>query len=149
MDAVVRDDDGTYHGGFESVHLPIHCADWPADAADEMSPSRAVLDAHPLFARLYGVDRDTCAGWVGTRRTKLVLTISTTSPVLVLGNDRDLTTPLQASQEMSHAFFESRFVSVEADGHGVYANGNACADRIVDDYLARALAPKVGARCAA
>ena len=149
MDAVARDDDGTYYGGFESVHLPIHCADWPADAADELEPSRAVLDQHPVFAHLYAVNRDTCSGWVGTQRTNLVLTIATTSPVLVLGNDGDLTTPLDQSQRMSHAFFESSFVSVEAQGHGVYGNGNACADRIVESYLVRAVAPRKGAHCTA
>jgi pimeloyl-ACP methyl ester carboxylesterase len=148
-DTVSRDDDGTYYGGFESVHLPIHCADWPLDTEVGPEPSRAVLQAHPVFAHLYGVNPDSCEGWDGTPRSHLVLTVTNPSPVLVLGNEGDLTTPLDQSQRMSHAFLESRFVSVEADGHGVYANGNACADRIVEDYLVRAEAPRGGAHCAA
>ena len=147
MDTVRRDDDGSYVGGFESSHLPIHCADWPLDATDQLQPSRSVLDAHPVYAHLYGVATDSCEGWVGTQRTNLILTVDAASPVLVLANERDLTTPSDGTREMGRGIFGSRFVLVDADGHGVYANGNDCADAIVDDYLVRGLAPRNGELC--
>ncbi|WP_330476183.1 alpha/beta hydrolase [Terrabacter sp. C0L_2] len=147
MDTVMRDDDGTYVGGFEASHLPIHCADWPLDATDEMEPSRAVLDAHPVYAHLYGASTDSCKGWVGTQRTNLILTVDAASPVLVLANERDLTTPPDGTREMGHGIFDSRYVLVDADGHGVYSNGNECADVIVEDYLVRGLAPPNGETC--
>ncbi len=147
MDSVMRDDDGSYVGGFEASHLPIHCADWPLDATSEMEPSRSVLDEHPVYAHLYGVAADSCEGWVGTQRTNLILTVDTTSPVLVLANERDLTTPSEGTREVGRSIFGSRFVLVDADGHGVYANGNDCADAIVDDYLVRDLAPRNGELC--
>jgi pimeloyl-ACP methyl ester carboxylesterase len=149
MDSVRRDDDGSYVGGFESSHLPIHCADWPLDATDQMQPSRSVLDAHPVYAHLYGVQTDSCTGWVGTQRTNLILTVDAASPVLVLANERDLTTPPDGTREMGRGIFGSRFVLVDADGHGVYANDNDCADSIVDDYLVRSLAPRNGETCPA
>ncbi|CAN7522459.1 alpha/beta hydrolase [Terrabacter sp. LjRoot27] len=147
MDSVMRDDDGSYVGGYEASHLPIHCADWPLDATSQTEPSPAVLDDHPVYAHLYGVATDSCEGWVGTQRTNLILTVDATSPVLVLANERDLTTPPDGTREMGRGIFGSRFVLVDADGHGVYANGNDCADAIVDDYLARGLAPRNGELC--
>ena len=147
MDTVMRDDDGSYIGGYEASHLPIHCADWPLDATSQMEPSVSVLDEHPVYAHLYGVATDSCEGWVGTQRTNLILTVDATSPVLVLANERDLTTPPDGTREMGQGIFGSRFVLVDADGHGVYANGNDCADAIVDDYLVRALAPRNGEVC--
>ena len=147
MDSVMREDDGSYVGGFEASHLPIHCADWPLSATSEMGPSRSFLDEHPVYAHLYGVATDSCQGWVGTQRTNLVLTVDAASPVLVLANERDLTTPPDGTREMARGIFGSRFVLVDADGHGVYANGNDCADAIVDDYLVRDLAPRNGELC--
>jgi pimeloyl-ACP methyl ester carboxylesterase len=147
MDSVMREDDGSYVGGYEASHLPIHCADWPLDATSEMEPSASVLDDHPVYAHLYGVATDSCEGWLGTQRTNLILTVDATSPVLVLANERDLTTPSEGTREMGRGIFGSRFVLVDADGHGVYANGNDCADAIVDDYLARGLAPRNGELC--
>ncbi|WP_076260593.1 alpha/beta hydrolase [Intrasporangium flavum] len=147
-DAVSRDSDGTYYGGYESVHLPIHCADWPSDASTSMRPTAKVLAAHPLYAHLFAEVQDSCAAWSGTQRTHLVITADPTTPVLVLGNEGDLTTPLDQTQRMAHAIFGSRFVSVVADGHGVYDNGNDCADAIVENYLVRSLVPKDGAHCA-
>lgn len=149
MDNVMRDDDGTYVGGFEAMHLPIHCADWPGDPELEMPVSRSVLEEHPLFAAFNTVRTDTCEGWNGTRRTHLILTIDAKSPVLVIGNEGDLTTPLDTTQRMAKAFFDSRLVMVEAEGHGAYSNGNDCADDLVDDYLVRGLAPRSGQRCTA
>ncbi|WP_020145140.1 alpha/beta hydrolase [Terracoccus sp. 273MFTsu3.1] len=147
MDTVMRDDDGSYVGGYEESHLPIHCADWPLDATSQMEPSASVLAEHPVYAHLHGVPTDSCEGWVGTQRTNLILTVDATSPVLVLANERDLTTPPDGTREMGHGIFGSRFVLVDADGHGVYANGNDCADAIVDDYLVRGLAPRNGEVC--
>lgn len=149
MNSVSREDDGSYVGGFEASHLPIHCADWPLEASDEMQPSRSVLAAHPVYAHLYGVQTDSCKGWVGTQRTNLILTVDAASPVLVLANQRDLTTPPDGTREMARGIFGSRFVLVDADGHGVYANDNDCADSIVDDYLVRGLAPRNGETCPA
>ena len=147
MDTVMRDDDGSYVGGYEASHLPIHCADWPLDATSQRDPSPSVLDEHPVYAHLYGVATDSCEGWVGTQRTNLILTVDAASPVLVLANERDLTTPSDGTREMGRGIFGSRFVLVDADGHGVYANGNDCADAIVDDYLVRGLAPRNGELC--
>jgi pimeloyl-ACP methyl ester carboxylesterase len=149
MDTVMRDDDGSYVGGFEASHLPIHCADWPLERTTGLEPSPSVLQAHPVYAHLYGVDTDSCDGWVGTQRTHLILTVDAASPVLVLANERDLTTPLDGTREMARGIFGSRLVMVDADGHGVYANDNDCADAIVDDYLVRGLAPRNGEVCRA
>ena len=43
----------------------------------------------------------------------------------------------------------SRLVTVSAEGHGAYGNGNDCADGVVEDYLTRALAPEDDYVCGA
>ena len=86
---------------------------------------------------------------MGTQRTNLILTVDATSPVLVLANERDLTTPPDGTREMGHGIFGSRFVLVDADGHGVYANGNDCARRDRRRLPRAGLAPRNGETCAA
>ncbi len=92
----------TYVGGSEATHLPIYCADWPLDAerrdgAERRRPGRA-----PGLRAPHAAPRRTRAtGWVGTQRSNLVLTVDAASPVLVLANERDLTTPPDGTREMA------------------------------------------------
>ena len=138
-----REDDGTYPATtFGRSHLLVTCADWPSTPWDSAVPSRAVLDEHPLWARVEPPSGDPCGGWSGAARETLLVGAEVATPVLVIGNDGDLTTPIEGTEGLAAEIVRSRLVTVEAEGHGAYGNGNDCADGIVDDYLARQLAPE-------
>lgn len=139
---VGRENDGTYPGaGFGKNHVPVTCADWPV-SADRMTPSAAVFTAHPLLGRLEGTFWVApCEGWPGKIRSKLTLDAVPATPVLLIGNERDPVTGIGASEDLARTLLGSRLVSVDADGHGAYGQGNRCADRAVEDYLVRGVAP--------
>jgi pimeloyl-ACP methyl ester carboxylesterase len=138
-----RDEDGSYAPTtFGRSHLLVTCADWPPTPWNRVVPSRDVLEAHPLWARVEPPTGDPCDGWTGASRETLLVGAEVATPVLVIGNDGDLTTPIENTEGLAREIVRSRLVTVEADGHGAYGNDNDCADGIVEDYLARHLAPQ-------
>lgn len=143
MGMVERDEDGTYPTTtFGRTHLLVTCSDWPTSPWDSVVPSADVLANHPLWARVQPASPDPCTGWKGTMRETLLVGAKVATPVLVIGNDGDLTTPIEDTESLAGEIARSRLVTVEADGHGAYGKGNDCADGIVDDYLAQHLAPE-------
>ncbi|MER7073298.1 alpha/beta hydrolase [Terrabacter sp. NPDC000476] len=143
MDEAERDDDGSYPAAsFGRAQLLVRCSDWPSTAWDAAVPSADVLANHPLWARVEPPVTDPCTGWQGVRRTTLLVGADVATPVLVIGNAHDRTTPIEDTEAMAASIVRSRFVTVEAEGHGAYDNGNECADAVVDGYLARDEAPE-------
>ena len=83
------------------------------------------------------------------RRETLLVGAEVSTPVLVIGNDGDRTTPIEDTEALAGEIVRSRFVTVSAEGHGAYGTGNDCANAVVDDYLARFEAPEDDFRCGA
>jgi len=143
MTITERDEDGTYPATtFGRSHRLVTCADWPPTPWDSTVPSHDVLDEHPLWARVERSPGDSCAGWTGRTRETLLVGADVATPVLVIGNDGDLTTPIEDTEALAGEIVRSRLVTVSADGHGAYGSGNDCADSVVEDYLTRFLAPE-------
>ena len=150
MVAVGRDVDGSYPGAtFGKSHLPVTCADWPAPTWADLTPSRAVLEEHPLFGRIQPPLPSECSGWRGTMRSNLLVGAEPATPILVIGNEDDPVTPIEDTEYLAEMLVGSRLVTVDAARHGAYAMGNACVDEVVEDYLARGLAPRDGLGCPA
>ncbi|MEO6998768.1 MAG: alpha/beta hydrolase [Terracoccus sp.] len=146
--SVYRDDDGTYTSpGFAKDNLPVTCADWPPSVWDDAWPSADVRKNHPLWARVALATVPECVGWKGTLRQNLLVGAELPTPVLVIGNEGDPVTPIEDTEAMSNALLRSRFVSVDAEGHGAYGSSNDCADRFVDDYLTDTVPPAEGFTC--
>ncbi|HET9631328.1 MAG TPA: alpha/beta fold hydrolase [Terrabacter sp.] len=143
-----RTEDGTYPATtFGRSHLLVTCSDWPATPWQTAVPSTDVLENHPLWARVEPPATDPCTGWQGVRRNTLLVAAEPATPVLVIGNEDDRTTPIQDTQALSGQISRSRFVTVKAAGHGAYGNDNDCADAVVDGYLAGQRAPENGYVC--
>jgi homoserine acetyltransferase len=83
------------------------------------------------------------------RRQTLLVGAEVSTPVLVIGNNGDRTTPIEDTKALSREIVRSRFVTVSAEGHGAYGTGNDCADAVVDGYLARLEAPQDDFHCGA
>ena len=143
MGFVERDDDGSYASAtFSRSHLLVTCADWPATPWDSVVPSRSVLANHPLWAHVEPPSPAQCAGWTGQKRQTLLVGADVATPVLVIGNDIDRTTPIEDTEALASEIVRSRYVRVDAEGHGAYDSGNACAALVVDEYLTEAQAPE-------
>ena len=143
MTITERDEDGTYPATtFGRSHLLVTCADWPPTPWDSTVPSHDVLDEHPLWARVEPSPGDSVCRLDGQARETLLVGADVATPVLVIGNDGDLTTPIEDTEALAGEIVRSRLVTVSADGHGAYGSGNDCADSVVEDYLTRFLAPE-------
>ncbi len=150
MDAVGRDDDGTYpEGPLGNVFLPVICADWPVTAWDTARPSKDVAANHPLWARVANQRFLPCLGWDGPVRPDQEYSVDLSTPVLVIGNKDDMTTPIEDTEALAGLIGNSRLVTVDAGGHGAYAAGNDCANEAVNTYLVDGLAPKNDTSCSA
>ncbi|GAA2741799.1 alpha/beta hydrolase [Terrabacter aerolatus] len=143
MESTDRNEDGTYAATtFGRSHLLVTCSDWPRSPWASVVPSRDVLANHPLWARVQPPSHDLCDGWKGVQRATLLLDAEVDTPVLVIGNDGDRTTPIEDTRALAGEIVRSRFVTVSADGHGAYGRDNDCADAVVDGYLAHLQAPE-------
>jgi len=150
MGFVERDEDGSYASAtFSRSHLLVTCADWPVSPWDSAVPSRSVLANHPLWARVEPPAPAQCAGWTGQQRRTLLVGADVATPVLVIGNDVDHVTPIEDTEALAGEIVRSRFVRVDAEGHGAYDSGNDCAARVVDEYLTEAKAPEDDYYCTA
>lgn len=150
MEMTDRNEDGTYPATtFGRSHLLVSCSDWLRSPWDSAVPSHDVLANHPLWARVQPTSPDPCDGWKGVPRATLLVGSDVSTPVLVIGNDGDRTTPIESTKGLASEILRSRFVTVSADGHGAYGTDNNCADAVVDGYLARLQAPANGYVCGA
>ncbi len=147
---VGREPDGTYvDATFAGNGLPVTCADWPIRDADLLEPSPGILADEPLWAALQVLTHHPCDGWTGAARETLVVEAAPTTSILVIGNEDDPITPIEATEALAETVSRARLVTVDAGGHGAYAAGNSCVDGLVDAYLAEAIVPRRDTRCAA
>ncbi|MBT2391180.1 alpha/beta fold hydrolase [Streptomyces sp. ISL-1] len=93
---------------------------------------------YPLTAGM-PVNISLCAFWHDSPRERPVRITPDGGPsnVLMIQNRRDPSTPLVGALKMRAAFGDrARLVTVDSVGHGAYrANGNACGDEAVTDFL--------------
>lgn len=111
--------------------------EWPGSTAHLQRLVDRNRAAYPLTAGM-PVNIGPCAFWPYRPAERPVrVTSRGPSNVLLVQNLRDPSTPYSAALKMREAFgARARMVSVDAGGHGSYlANGNACGDATVTDFL--------------
>lgn len=147
-----RRDDGTY-SNFQQVLGIIVCNDdaEPLVTFDEFRATYEELSAtYPFFGPLFGSGPAGCDPRLPKPRAdELVgdLRVSAAPPILVVGTTRDPATPYVGAQDLRDRLAGSRLLTVDNTGHGSYATGNHCVDRIVDRYLISGKAPAHDRRC--
>ena len=149
-----RQDDGTY-SNFQQVLGVIVCDDdaEPLVSFDDFRATYDQLSAEfPFFGPLFGSGPAGCDPrlpqphadeQVGDVR------VADAPPVLVIGNTRDPATPYVGAKDLHDRIDGSRLLTVDNTGHGSYATGNRCVDRIVNRYLVSGKAPARDPRCSA
>jgi pimeloyl-ACP methyl ester carboxylesterase len=147
-----RQDDGTY-SNFQQVLGVIVCDDdaEPLVSFDDFRATYDQLSAEfPFFGPLFGSGPAGCDPrlpqphadeQVGDVR------VADAPPVLVIGNTRDPATPYVGAKDLHDRIEGSRLLTVDNTGHGSYATGNRCVDRIVNRYLVSGKAPTRDPRC--
>ncbi|MFG3223667.1 alpha/beta hydrolase [Kitasatospora sp. NPDC048194] len=124
---------------------------WPTDPAAYAKDVAAERAARPLTAGM-PVNAMPCAFWPFAPAEPPVR-VSGRGPanVLLAQNLRDPATPYRGALELRKAFGDrARMVTVDSGGHDVYrANGNACGDAAVTDFLVTGRRPSDDVFCPA
>lgn len=147
-----RREDGTY-SNFQQVLGIIVCDDddEPLVAFDEFRAAYEALSAqYPFFGPLFGSGPAGCDPRLPRPRPDELtgdVRVDGTPPVLVIGTTRDPATPYAGAQDLQQRIAGARLLTVDNTGHGSYATGNRCVDRIVDSYLVSGEAPRRDRRC--
>ncbi|MEV4305351.1 alpha/beta hydrolase [Nonomuraea sp. NPDC049624] len=122
---------------------------WPGSVARHEQQVRRSRAAYPLTAGM-PVNLGPCASWPW-RPAEPATRIGSRGPanVLLIQNLRDPATPYSGALKMREALGRrARMVAVDSSGHGVYlANGNACGDRAVTDFLVTGRLPARDLSC--
>lgn len=122
---------------------------WPSkstsDYARDVLANRA---EYPLTAGM-PVNVVPCAFWPRPARPPVAVSPHGPSNVLMVQNLRDAMTPYVGAVNLRRAFGDrARMVSVDSGGHGVYlANGNACGDAAVTEFLVTGRRPAADIAC--
>ncbi|MGI5491098.1 alpha/beta hydrolase [Microtetraspora malaysiensis] len=123
--------------------------EWPNSIARHEQQVKRNRAVYPLTAGM-PVNLGPCAYWPFKPAEKATR-ISSRGPanVLLIQNRRDPSTPYSGALKMREAFGQrARMVAVNSGGHGVYlANGNACGDRTVTDFLVTGHLPARDRNC--
>ncbi|CAM5520624.1 alpha/beta hydrolase [Streptomyces viridifaciens] len=136
-----------------AVSVGTLCNDvsWPADPAGYVKDVAADRAARPLTAGM-PVNAMPCAFWpFKAAEPPVRVTERGPANVLLAQNLRDPATPYGGALKLRAAFGDrARMVTVDSGGHDVYlANGNACGDAAVTDFLVTGRRPSEDVFCPA
>ncbi|MER6948432.1 alpha/beta hydrolase [Nonomuraea sp. NPDC000554] len=123
--------------------------EWPDSVGTHQRLVTRNRAAYPLTAGM-PVNMGPCAFWPYRPAERPVrVTSRGPSNVLLVQNLRDPSTPHSGALRMREAFGQrARMVSVDSGGHGSYlANGNACGDRTVTEFLVSGRRPARDVLC--
>lgn len=123
---------------------------WPRPTADYPRAVAEERAAHPLTAGM-PANVMPCAFWPRPTEPPVAVTSHGPSNVLLVQNLRDPATPYSGALKLRQAFGDrARMVAVDSGGHDAYlANGNACGDALVTDFLVTGRRPATDTRCPA
>ena len=68
-------------------------------------------------------------------------------PIIVIGTTNDPATPYANAVSLAQQLSSGVLISYEGEGHTIYAQGVACVDSAVDDYLIRGVVPASDPKC--
>ncbi|MCC3776029.1 alpha/beta hydrolase [Streptomyces sp. UNOB3_S3] len=134
-----------------AVRTATICNDvaWPRSLPAYRRAVAADRIRHPLTAGM-PVSVLPCAFWKDEPADKPGrITSQGPSNILMIQNLRDPNTPHSGALEMRKSWGQrARMVTVDSGGHGAYlANGNACGDRVVSDFLTTGQRPEGDVVC--
>ncbi|MGW0737355.1 alpha/beta hydrolase [Streptomyces sp. NPDC002851] len=67
--------------------------------------------------------------------------------MLLVSFSRDAATPVDNARTVRKNLGTTSMIIRQGTGHGAYASGSACTDRLVDDYLVDGTLPATNALC--
>lgn len=138
-----RDENGRYTNNEYDSGIVIDCLDWrePRNTEEMVKDAQLFAERAPVFGPYLAYSGLTCSEFppapidANTRATNTITSITTPTPVIIIGVTRDPATPYEWSVGLSKIFTNSILISLNADGHTGQGRGSTCVDDIVDEYL--------------
>lgn len=156
--ALVRLGDDLYNRGdldsYENstaMLTAVNCSDAPSPRDREAYAEAAdrAAEESPTFGPTLAWGAFTCAFWPEEAVAEGgELTAEGADPIMVVGTTRDSATPYEWSEALAGQLESGILVTRDGDGHTGYQMGDACVDRIVDEYLVDLTVPEDGEACA-
>lgn len=141
--------DGTFADNSLEALIAVNCLDAPAvtDFDEVRANAEEIMAAAPTLGPDF-VGLGSCAAWPydATREPHRV-TAPGADPIIVIGGRNDPATPYEQSVALADMLESGVLISVTAEGHGQYNNGNACVDRPVNEYFLTGTAPTASIDC--
>ncbi|WP_413318618.1 alpha/beta hydrolase [Agrococcus sp. 1P02AA] len=140
------DPDGSFADNSLEALIAVNCLDSPAvtDFAQIRANAEEIMAAAPTLGPDF-VGVGSCAAWpFEATREPHEITAPGAEPIIVIGGVNDPATSYQQAVDLAEMLESGVLISVDAEGHGQYNNGNACVDRPVNEYFLTGSAP-VGA----
>lgn len=128
-------DDG-HNDDFIDAYFGIFCLNRDhAVTVDEVFGVRDELTTvAPLLGEGWLTEMLVCAQWPLPARPIPMVSAGTDEPVLVVGSTGDAATPIEGTRNMARVLGNAMLLEVDSDDHTSYGS-NACATRIIDEYL--------------
>jgi pimeloyl-ACP methyl ester carboxylesterase len=130
--------------------LAVACGDAPSPPASAFPGLDRLVRRHDGVIALpdLWVNDEPCATWPVTQLdTYRGPWDAPTSPILVIGNTTDPSTPLQNSVAMVHELANARLLVVHGYGHTEFLNPSTCASNYITAYFRTGALPPVGTVC--
>jgi pimeloyl-ACP methyl ester carboxylesterase len=144
-----RKPDGSYGNLIES-NLAINCIDRPSArvVASYDANARDFAESSPHFGAAIAYGSMPCAFWkVPPVETAHAVVAKGAPPVVVIGTTRDPATPYVWAKALARQLARGVLVTLDANGHTAYDQGNSCIVGAVNGYLNDVRVPRDGLRC--
>jgi pimeloyl-ACP methyl ester carboxylesterase len=132
-----------------AVNQAVHCTDQSVEL-----PTIGALDAalqrfsaRSLQFAVTGLSLATCAGWHVVPDPVQRLTAPDAPPLLLIGGEHDILTPLALAEQMRSSLVSSVLLKSGHYGHGAVLAGLPCIDAALDVYFTRLELPDDGSSC--
>lgn len=145
-----RDSDGTYLDNSTEAFISINCLDYAAidDPATMRAEAAELAKAAPVFGPVMSYGGTLCGAWpfpaTGERGP---ITAAGSADILVVGTTNDPATPYVWAEALASQLEKGHLVTFEGEGHTAYPTGDACVQKVVDDFLVDGVVPTSDPRC--
>lgn len=131
--------DDAYDASFWTI--PCNEGRWFGARGTVIKQSEKLGKQYPLLG--WGWLVQPCIFWKNKPRDLPLMNGEGVPPVLIVQSEHDPATPIEGARRAHEAFAGSRMLTVTDEGdHGIYAGGNACVDKVVEDFLVGGVVPQ-------
>ncbi|KAF9533834.1 TAP-like protein-domain-containing protein [Crepidotus variabilis] len=123
---------------------------WDEDAAKEHIEKTTKQSEFAHLNLLFQVERWGCVDWPRFSKEHLFqgqFNVTTSHPLLVVGNTADPITPLASARKMSQLFQNSSLLTQNSTGHGSVSAPSLCTQNYIRQYFLSGTVPPSGTVC--